>query len=137
MMPGNLPWLLGTPFLDMYDYKLTRSELDLKISCGAEQFKLMTSTSKSLSTTPLSLKHGSKQYQGLRVGENEEFTHVATCMVEGYQGELDVLPGQASIVGRDEEGVLWVRVHLVNTGDETIDIEVDDMVGTCMPLVVT
>jgi hypothetical protein len=89
----------------------------------------MSSMSNSLVTTPLSLKPGSKKYHVLRVEENEAFTHVATCMVEGQPGRPDILPGQASVVRRDEEGVLWVGVHLVNTSDNTIDIEVGDVVG--------
>jgi hypothetical protein len=73
----------------------------------------------------------------LKVEENEAFTHVATCMVEGQPGRPDIIPGQTSIVKRDEEGALWVGVHLVNMGDDTINIEVGDVVGTCMPLAMT
>ena len=73
-------------------------------------------------------------YHTLRVEENEAFTYVATCVVERPSGRPDIVPEQASIVCKDEGGLIWVGVHLVNTSDDTIDIEVGDVVGVCMPL---
>ena len=67
----------------------------------------MSGKSNSLATTPLSLNPGAKMNHTLRVEENEAFTlYVATCVIERPLGKPDILPEQASVVRKDEDGLL-------------------------------
>ena len=114
--------------MEDYDYNLSGSEgLSFRMNSRRVQVPLLRGKSYVRATKDVTLKVGGKVHEVLEVEGNKAFSIVTTCLVAEGEGGRNCLPDQTSIIRKDDEGRAFVVLHLLNEGEEDIEIVAGDV----------